>query len=43
LSKLKRWRLLKILKSGSGILPVEEVAAPAKAESSPETTVEQDK
>jgi small subunit ribosomal protein S17 len=29
LSKLKRWRLVEILKRGSGIMPVEDVVAPA--------------
>jgi small subunit ribosomal protein S17 len=46
LSKLKRWRLLEIVKHGSGIVPVEEVLAEvdpqltSESESAPESAEE---
>jgi small subunit ribosomal protein S17 len=36
LSKLKRWRLIEVLKQGSGIVPVEEVLAEADPDLTPE-------
>ena len=38
LSKLKRWRLVEVLKLGSGIVPVEEVLAEADPNLSAEST-----
>jgi small subunit ribosomal protein S17 len=38
LSKMKRWRLVEILKRGSGIVPVEEVLAEADPDLTPEAS-----
>jgi small subunit ribosomal protein S17 len=40
LSKLKRWRLVEILKHGSGIVPVEEVLAEADPDLTSESAEE---
>ena len=40
LSKLKRWELVKVLKLGSGIVPVEEVLAEADPDLTGESTGE---
>jgi small subunit ribosomal protein S17 len=41
LSKLKRWRLVEVLKLGSGIVPVEEVLAEADPDLSAEEAEEE--
>ena len=41
LSKLKRWRLVEIVKRGSGIVPVAEVLANADPDLTPEEDVEE--
>jgi small subunit ribosomal protein S17 len=40
LSKMKRWRLVEILKRGSGIVPVEEVLSEADPDLTSETSVD---
>ena len=40
LSKMKRWRLVEILKRGSGIVPVEEVLSEADPDLTPAETAE---
>jgi small subunit ribosomal protein S17 len=42
LSKLKRWRLVEVLKLGSGIVPVAEVLAEADPNLAPETSHTED-
>jgi len=42
LSKMKRWRLVEILKRGSGIVPVEEVLSEADPDLTPEISAEAD-
>jgi len=42
LSKMKHWRLVEILKRGSGIVPVEEVLAEADPDLTPATSAETD-
>lgn len=41
LSKLKRWRLIEIVKRGSGIVPVREVLAEADAQLDSESTADE--
>lgn len=40
MSKLKRWRLVEIMRRGSGIVPVEDVLAQADPDLSPEESAE---
>ncbi len=42
LSKMKRWRLVEILKRGSGIVPVEEVLSEADPDLTSEATADAD-
>jgi len=42
LSKLKRWRLIEIVKRGSGVVPVSELEAEPSLETTEETTEEEE-
>ena len=42
LSKMKRWRLVEILKRGSGIVPVEEVLSEADPDLTSEASTDED-